>query len=169
MPLPPSFRGMGQARPISQDEEVLAHALNYSQAAIIGLRNEQRMTQEATNAVIAMVSDPQEFGGDVWIFDGYQKPMDGDQSIPSSIVKEIFGDPQFAGCFTFSFEPTFSEYIWFFYGWHLGAKFCATNRADKILLASRDFVDASCIKVNLSAKSIYCKCFFWNHVFMVLT
>ena len=90
---------MGQARPISQDEEVLAHALNYSQAAVIALRNEQRLTQEATNRVIAMVSDPQfdareigtdrvqqlekkllrEFGGDVWVFDGFHKPMDGNQ------------------------------------------------------------------------------------------
>ena len=99
MPLTPSFTGMGQARPISQDEEVLAHALNYSQAAIIGLRNEQRMTQEATNAVIAMVSDPQEFGGDVWIFNGYQKPMYGNQSIPSSIVKE--SDPSSQGALHF--------------------------------------------------------------------
>ena len=39
-------------------DEVHAHALNNSQAAVIGLRNEQRMTQEATNAVIAMVLDP---------------------------------------------------------------------------------------------------------------
>ena len=59
MPLPPSFTGMGQARPISQDEEILAHALLHMQAAVIGLKNKQSLTQEATNSVIAMGSDPQ--------------------------------------------------------------------------------------------------------------
>jgi hypothetical protein len=187
IPLPPSFTGIGQVRPIPVNEEVIAHSLNYSQAAVIGLRNEQRMTQEATNAVIAMVTDPQfdareigtdrvqqlekrllrEFGGDVWVFDGFQKPMDGNQDTKmilrsiESVVREMFGDPQFAGCLTFSFVPTFSEDGQRTFGSFMGgiwAQILARQiGSDKVLLALGVFIDASYIKVTLSAKPIYCK------------
>ena len=190
MPLTPSFTGMGQARPISQDEELLAHALNYSEAAVIGLRNEQRLTQEATNTVIAMVSDRQfdareigtdrvqqlekkllrEFGGDVWVFDGFHKPMDGNQDTKmilrsiESVVRELFGDPRFAGSLTFSFEPTSSEddgqrTFGTFMGSMWAQILARQIGSDKVLLALGIFVDASYIKVNLSAKPLYSKYF----------
>jgi hypothetical protein len=38
--LPLSFTGIKHVHLIAEDEEVLSHALNYSQAAVIGLRNE---------------------------------------------------------------------------------------------------------------------------------
>ena len=185
--LPQSFAGIGQVHPIPEQEQGLAHALNYSQAAVIGLRNEQRLTQEATNAVIAMVSDPRfdageigtdrvqqlekkllrEFGGDVWVFDGFKKPMDGNQDTKmilrsiESVVRELFGDPQFAGCLTFSFVPTFSEDGQRTFGSFMGgiwAQILARQiGSDKVLLALGVFIDASYIKVALSAKPMYCK------------
>ena len=112
----------------------------------------------------------QEFGGDVWVFDGFKKPMDGNQDTKmilrsiESVFRELFGDPQFAGCLTFSFVPTFSEDGQRTFGSFMGgiwAQILARQiGSDRVLLALGIFIDASYIKVTQSAKPMYCKFFF---------